>query len=455
AAVPPEGTVSPRLTSLRVEKLVAFGAAGQAWALAKQADQRLVSDSARRAAALNAFLGGDEAVCGQVADSFKIRSSRDWQKLMIVCRLQARDNKAAQVALDILRSENGRDKLFLSVADRNILGSSKTLPAALSPTDPEVLALLQMTGLGLPESFFARADLSDARALLRVPARDDAVRLRLAERAAERGLIGAADLESVYRAAKFPDAAFAAPLASAEKEARLRALLFQAADRQKDPVQKTALVAAFVRSASAPFLNGAGDVVARMLGDVAADPSMAKDAAVLARVYMLSGAKAARDWVDLARDNALCADEMRRFWPQFVLAGLVKDRAYASDFSKWFSASMKVSDARAVRESIAPTLLLLDASGREVPDAAWQAVYDAAGGEEKISLSPLLFERMLAASAAHRRAETVLMAAVLTKGTEVSLTASIGVVSALREAGLETEAAAFARETAAVLALEK
>ncbi|MDD4617176.1 MAG: hypothetical protein PHW76_08730 [Alphaproteobacteria bacterium] len=450
SAVPPEGdNSSSRLTSARVEKLALFGDTAGAWRLARQADSKFVDGAAFLAAAEKAYLAGDESVCAKVSEYPKNHPGANWQNFTIVCRLRAKDQKAAQVALDILRSEENHDSVFVHIADRNILGGAKTLPQPLSPLTLESIGLLQLANLPVPDAVFARND-AGARALMRLPAQKDATRLAFAERAAERGLIAPMELADAYRASVFSVEAVASAQSSNETGARLRALLFKAAEAQADPDAKFALAARFVQSSSASFLNGAGGVVAAMLGDFEITSAMAKNAAALAHIYMLAESPMARDWFDLAKvSSPLCDNEIQALWPQFALAGLETEGAYAAGFSKWFASAVKNADEATLRDMIAPTLLVFEAAGLNVPNAAWDRVIAAAHTEKKMSISPLLFERMLAAAASSKHAETVLMAAIVAGNGEPSLTKSLGIISSLREAGHEKEAATFARHAVA------
>jgi len=213
SALPPAGeTQNPQLlTSKRVEKIALFGDAAGAWSLAQRADAKLVDAATFRLAAESASVAGDESICAQAPDLARTHPGADWQEFLVVCRLRAKDNQAAQVSLDILRSEGGRDETFLSIADGNILGGGKVLPSLASPVTLETLALLQSANLPLPDSFFARADYAGARALLKVPAQKDAARLAFAERAAGRGIVEISELGEAYRATVFSAAALASP----------------------------------------------------------------------------------------------------------------------------------------------------------------------------------------------------------------------------------------------------
>ncbi len=454
AAVPPEGTSeSPQsLTSKRVEKLVQFGNIKDAWSLAKQADSKLVDPATYHLAAENALVNGEEDLCPKAPDIAKARSGADWQQFMIICHFRAKNTKAAQVALDIFRAEGVRDGVFLDIADRNLLSEGRTLPIQLTPLTTPSLALLQIANLPLPGNLFSRADYSDVAALLRLPVQQDVARLALAERAAERGLIDLSELGAIYKVTSFPPDTLASPLASSESGLRLRALLYRSSEEQKDPATKIALALKFMESSTPAFLNGAGPLVAVMLGDIKAEPSTVKDAAAIARIYMLSGKiETARGWYNVARSTDLCASDVQQLWPQFVLGGLESDANFAVAFDKWFSLALKTSDEQTMRRVIEPTLLFMNAAGIKIPDNAWPKVFLLPPSEKKMMFSPILFERLRLAAAAHKRAEVALLAPTLAGDGEISLPIGLGITAALAQAGFKNEALKFAQAAIALL----
>ncbi|MFA5041419.1 MAG: hypothetical protein WC464_07285 [Bdellovibrionales bacterium] len=453
AATPPEGEItSPQLlTSKRVEKLILFGNVEEAWSLAKQADAKLIDAQTFKLIAENALANGDGSACSKAADFVKAYAGVDWQEFQIVCRLRAKDIQAAQVALDVLRSESRHDPVFIGVADRNILSNGKSLPFQLTPLSPMTLALLQQANLPVPGSLFTRAEYANVTALLRLPTQQDVARLAMAERAAERGLIGLPELGAIYRATNFPPDVIASPLASNESGLRFRALLFRALDEPKEPETKIVFTAKFAQSATPAFLNGTGDVIASMLGDIQPSSLLAKDAALLTRLYMLTGKNdLAKAWFALAQKEARTED-MQAFWPQFVLAGYEADSAYVADFGKWFDAALKTADESTVHNVIAPTLLFFEAMGLDVPESAWEKVFTPPFAVKKYSYSPVLFGRLRVAAADRRRAETVLLALSLAGEGEVPLPIALGITSALYRVGFKNEAALFARQSVSLL----
>jgi len=457
AAVPPEGNAeSPQyLTSKRVEKLILFGDIKDSWSLAKQVNSKLIDVATYHRAAETALVNGEENLCAKATDLAKTHPGVDWQQFNIICYLRAKDTKAAQVALDVFRSEGIRDNVFVDVADRNIFGQGRSLPVQLTPLTTPTLALLQIVNLPLPGNLFNRADYSDVAALLRLPVQQDVARLALAERAAERGLIDIAELEAIYRVTSFSPDTLASPLTASESGLRLRALLFRASEGQTDANRRIALALRFVDSAPSALLNGAGTLVAAILGDIRADPGTIKDAATVAYIYMLAGkTDAARGWYNVAKSSDICAESIQRLWPQLALGGLEADNAYAAAFDKWFAGALKTTDEQKMNRVIEPTLLFLNAAGKKIPDNAWTKVFLAPPVEKKISFSPVLFERMRIAAAARKRAETVLLATALAGEGKISLPIALSITSALAQTGFKNESSNFARQAIALLAEE-
>jgi hypothetical protein len=424
--------------------------------LANHADPKLIDDITFHFAAENALSSGGDDPCAGAIDAAKARMSADWQKLLIVCQLRAQDSKAAQVALDVMRAQSNRDLVFLEVADKTILTDGKKLPQQLTPLTPATLALLQMKGLPLPGDIYGHPDWAIVPGLLRMPAQQDIAKLALAERAAERAIITPADLAALYRTITFSPDALAAPLTASESGLRLHALLFRAAESEKDPQKRIAYAVKFVASASPAFLNGAGTLVADMLGAVKADSPQDSNAITVARIYMLAGrGEAALEWLKVAQGNTANAGDLQVLWPQFVLAGLESESGFAGDIGKWLDTALKPldqqADMRSTRDNVAAILLLLDAAGFKIPDVAWAKVLETPHSEKRFTFSPALFERLQAAGNANRHAETVLVATALAGDGDISLPVAITITRALRLAGFKSEAATFARQTIALL----
>lgn len=456
----PEGSGEghPNFSAQRIEKLLQLGDAESAWKLAQLAKPETLDDITLRLTAEAALVTSQQAaLCTALPDIVKTHSSPEWQKLMVVCQLMAKDTKAAQLTLDVLHAQNVKDDIFFYVAEKNIIGGNKQLPRQLTPLKPLTLALLRLTDSPLPNEVFTRPDATLIPALLASKAREDAARLGLAERAAERGLISPSDLASAYQASSFTSEILAVAGNSPEQGARQRALLYQGALQDKTPAGKLALATKFLQGASPALLSAAGgQILESMLGSLPAGDDSNTIAASVARIYVMGGHKeAAQDWLKQARKAAIgmppVLNELQSLWPYVVVAGLERDSDYAAGLQAWLDAFLKntdsKNDARARRDQAAGVLLLLDADGLSVPGDAWLKVLDSAGTEKRVITSALLLTKLRVASTSPRRAETVLLAlALASNNADIPVLSQIEIVRALRMAGLPADATLIARE---------
>jgi hypothetical protein len=259
-----------------------------------------------------------------------------------------------------------------------------------------------------------------------------------------------ADLETAYRATIFKPEELTSPLTAHETGLRERALYFQAAGAEKDANKRIGYALRFAQSASPAFLNGGGAILADMLGAIKPDAAMQENAASLTWIYMLANrADTAVEWLRLARTNTANADMLQKLWPQLALAGLEPDSDYDADLDKWLTATLTPAsandDPRIVRDAAAGSMLLLNAAGFKIPDAAWVKVFAAPHNEKHNAFSPTLFDRMQAAAKENHSAETVLLAVDLAGDGEISPPVAIAITRALYDTGFKKEAGLFAR----------
>ncbi len=451
AATPPEGdsAATQSLTSMRIAKLIAFGDGNNAWTLSQSADAKLVDDDTFRLAAENALMG-DSNVCAAADNFTKARGGVDWQKLQITCQLRTKDSKSAQVALDVMRTQSVRDTVFLEIADRDILADGKKLPSQLTPLTPPAVGLMQIANLNLPSELYTRPDASVMAALLRLPAQQDVAKLALAEKAATRGIISDKEVGAVYHAVNFMPDVLKDPLSSNETGLRLHALLYRASENEQDAGKRISYAVRFAQSASPVFLNNAGGVAAMILGNAKPENAHITDAVDVAAIYMMaSRADSASEWYKLAQSDARNAEPLVALWPQFMLAGVASE----NDFGKWLAFATK-DDNHDTRDAAASVLLLMDAAGFPVPDTAWAKVMESPVVERKISVSPVLLDRLQVAGANGRRAESILLAVDMAGNDVISVPKSVAIIRALRFAGLKAEASMFARQAIGMLGVK-
>jgi hypothetical protein len=457
AAIPPEGRpqAEQSLAALRVGKLVQFSDAPDAWSLATHTDAKLMDDATIKSAAdaALAYEGteGSDTVCNALHATAEAHSGADWQEENVICELKAKDMKAAQVTLDVLRTQPKHDDIFLTIADKYLVDQLKSLPSQLTPLSHTRLALLQQVHLPLSGDLYAHPDSAFMPALLRLTTKQDVAQLGLGERAASRGIIDSAALAALYRGVSFAPDALATPLAASESGSRLRALLVQAATAEKNTSNRITYATKFLQSAPPELAGGAGPLLAEMVGTIEPDATLKDNAVTLAQIYMLGNrGELALGWLKIARQNQAAQADLQNLWPQFTLAGFESDSALADDLDHWLDALLKAPDPQAdlhvARDNATASLLLCDAAGFAVPDSAWQKVLTLPRADKKIALSPLLLSRLHAASAAGHKAETVLLSIAAAGEGEIPLLTAVSITSALHSVGLKNEAGSFARQ---------
>lgn len=149
--------------------------------------------------------------------------------------------------------------------------------------------------------------------------------------------------------------------------------------------------------------------------------------------------------------------DLQMIWPSTVFVGLEPDGDFARDLGVWLAAALATTDPkadnRAQRDQAGAILLLLDADGFAVPQEDWIKVLGAPVFEKRFEAPALLLESLRSASKDAHRGEVVLLSLLLSGGNagELSLPVTLAVVRALRLAGLTADAAALARQSAALI----
>ncbi|MDD3288861.1 MAG: hypothetical protein PHX43_07675 [Alphaproteobacteria bacterium] len=448
------------LTALRVEKLVALGDGPEAWQMANLVKPEMIDDITLRMTVEALLVNGDtKTACDIVPSMMSSHNSLEWQKLLIICQLQAGDTKAAQLGVDLMREQTGRDDIFIGLINKNIINTSKQLPRQLTPLKASNLVLLLQTGLPLPTEVFARPDAILVPQLIKAKAADDGALLALAEKAAARGLISSSDLAGVYAGISFKDEAIANAKSSMETGAKLRALTFQALSKEADVKKRLELAVNFIQSADAVALSGTvGTTLAGVVKNIPAQAEYVSYAGAMSRLFTLAGVQeSAASWIKLARSNSSVSffedATMRNLWPVMVTSGLVDDATYGKELPLWLDASLKDAD-RAKRQLAGHALLLFSAEGISVSDDAWARVVDVSADNKRINPpAALLMERLRQAGTSNRKAEAALLSLLVADSgaAETPVLVLAEAVRALRLVGLAAEAQGLARETAAVL----
>lgn len=459
AALPEGPSAAPvNLTTLRVRKLIELGDVAEAWKLEQSIRVGGIDPGTLRTLAEAALVGPERAaVCDKIpsfmeADKEKTPDSTlAWQKALVVCKMLANDSNAVQLALDLLREQKAPEDAFMTLMTRNYMGRTKNLPRQLTPLAPLNLVVLRQLDLPLPPELYARPPAGVIPELLEAKAKDEKARLRLAENAAAKGILSAEQLGAFYKNLPVPP-----DLAGDAKSPYSRAILYQKATGQITPQEKMETVRAMADEAPPEMLAGSlGVLLAGMIEDLPVTADYNALAVSGAKLMAMAGnPEKAAAWVKLAQDvRGKLPDQDKAFiknWPIFVLSGLIADGDYAKGLKEWLDQSLtaeKPEELPARREAASGIILVLAASGFAVPEEVWLRVIEPQPPSKRLSLAPLLAERLRFAAQAGRKGETVLLS-LLAGGEMPAGEEMAGVIRALRQVGLEAESRALAREAA-------
>jgi hypothetical protein len=448
------------LLALRIDRLIALGDVANAWKLTQMASPDLIDELTLQRVFENALVNAnaDEA-CAKLPDIIKSHTAIEWQKVLLICQLRARDVKAAQVTLDLLHAQGVKDEIFMTLIEKNLVAQAKQLPRQLTPLRPLNLALLRLIAMPLPNELYAHPDAALIPALLQARAKEDNSRLALAERAASHGLLTGAALAETYGSVTFPTEQIATALLSIEGGARLRALLYQAIAIEKAPQKHMDLVIKFMQSADPALLKAVAPLLADGLGAIKPAADYYPYAAAIAELDMLAARpEDVQAWLALAKRGAIgmpgVANALLAIWPMRVLGGYESDADYPSDLTAWLDAALRAVDPEAnpknARDPILAVLSLLDAMGFAVPETVWARVVDAPTFDKRPLPSTWLIEQLHAVTTANRRGEIVLLGLLLNNNSAVPDASHLAVtetVHALRNNGLTADAAGLAIET--------
>lgn len=445
----------------RVEALMALGAVSEAWKLASLAQAKLVDPVTLRLLTEAAMIGPDsQEVCSKIPEMMAAHGKTaetgvEWQKSLLICQLRAKDMKAVQLGLDVMREQPTKDDIFLSLMNKNVLGEAKKLPGQLTPLRPLNLAVLRQLDLPLPSSLYARAEASMIPELLLTKAVDEEARLGLAEKAAARGIITAAQLTQAYQSLSLTPDDIAQANSVILASPRSRAMAYQAALNERAPLKKVELVQRVVSGIESSALTGPqGQIVAPILETIPVSNDFVAQSVTIARLFVLAGKPdKALPWLTMAREAARTSPDVAAsltdLWPLLTLSGLVPDGEYAQGLKVWLAASLKDNaDIHVQRELVGRTLLLLNAAGYAIPEEAWLQVVEGSPVVKGPVPSPVLIERLKQVALSGRKGETILLSLLTTavgSGTP-PYALMTEIVRSLRLVGLTAEAQSMARE---------
>ena len=498
AAAPPasaRGDIS--LVKLRVEKLIALGAAEDAERLlsavsARSVPQNLVEPAVRARLLTSDFAGACQVVAAVNAGFV----SEFGQKALVFCQLLNQEYSEAVLGLELLREQNlAQDAMFFELSNAIISGATPTQKQLAAPGVASALnlALISATGARVPP-WFAEAD---APSLLKAVAitsnADRETRLVAARRAAQWGALSPVELADIYAGLGIGADEVATVLLEPETaSAGLRlAVMYLAASNQDIAVARAEVLREMWRlAAEQQDWRLAARLTAPQLREVRPAPAFSWFAGDAVAASLAAGeVEQALNWFRSATrrsgaDEAVAA-ALTAMWPALRMAagdgtvprtGGVQTRVFDQSGRRTVSTIPSATHQTTVRNSrlpwddrrlaewivmqeangsngavtIATVLALFDALGEQIPEAFWLRAEAA----EPISTAfpPLdIWVGLLRAADAGSVAETALYALLAVGEDEISQLHPVAIhsiVGALRRVGLSNAARGLALEIA-------
>lgn len=452
------------LLALRVDRLAAVG---DTEALSRFLDivpRRYDEEPIARARIDTAMLNGAvEDGCREVQNGMRLYFSLPyWQKALIYCQLAAGQAVQARLGIGLLRETGQADDAGFRAMVEALSGSAESgdaesgaeVPPALA-AKPLPFALLQARGRSLPAESVAAADLGVLVAMAKSSKTRIELRTAAAETAVALGALAPKTLAAAYARFDFDAEDLAGPpdALPALADPRLRALAYQRVERQATPEARAAALVAALRSAWSEAegyraLALALQPALRKLSPTPQQAELARDAG--RALYVAGKLESAAAWRRAAETSAAAdvsgPDGAKALWPYWRLAG-GRAAVRQADLDAWKAARPDAAQADRQAEFLRAAFRALDpaeaATLADLTATANRAAQDAGDPD-------LLFD-LAAAAAAQRRGEVVLRSLLLlAPGDLVEATPAMlkGVLSALKDVGLELEARALAIETA-------
>lgn len=498
AAEPPasaRGDIS--LVKLRVEKLIALGAAEDAEKLlravsARSVPKNLIEPAVRVRLLTSDFAGACHAV--EAADSGFV--SEFGQKALIFCQLLNQEFSEAVLGLELLREQNlAQDVTFFELSNAIISGAVPTAEQLAAPGQASALnlALIRAAGGRVP-AWFAEAD---APSLLKAVAitsdADREIRLVAARRAAQWGALSPVELADVYAGLGISADEVATVLLEPDTvSAGLRlAVMYLAANSQDIAVARAEVLREMWRlAAEQQEWRLAARLTAPQLRHVRPAPAFTWFASDAIAASLAAGeVEQALDWFRSAASRSgfdkEVDDALTALWPALRMAAGrgtptrtagVQTRVFDQTGRRSVSTIARATNSTTVRNSrlpwddrrlaewiaiqeadgavgvatVATVLALFDALGEQVSEAFWLRAELA----EPLSTAfpPLdVWVGLLRAAEAGNVAETALYALLAVGEDEVSQLHPVAIhaiVGAMRRVGLSETARAFALEVA-------
>ncbi len=465
----PEGTDPVQFLAARLDGLYRAGFIRDASALMGNLPKTAPPFEQVAAARVLLALGDDAKACARVrtlpiaGSNLKGRARNDALLMVAFCAARDKQPNHASLAAEVLRDQNFAEPLALAVLDSIAESKTPKLPRAdnLRVIDYKFLTLLGKVSLDRLQPMLPRATPDLLIAIANDAGADPVGRMLAAEAAARLNALDDAGLAEAYRGMVFQPQQLANPIPPAPTDgtppnpaesAKLRALLFQAAEKVPDPARRAELIVALLDTARreallVPVARLAAPMVDAMRpgADAAGFTETAIEVLLAAGLY-----DHAVGWT-LSATSAGPAGNPLLHW--LVLTDVADAGGHVPHGS-----SMKYAEDLAVAGALSPVMIqrlatVLDALKYEVPIPIWEGAQNAAKSAGKTDQGHLpetgVLPKLQEAANGKQLGRTVLLTlATMGSGAATGAnTVALGeAIKALQAAGLEAEARRLAFE---------
>jgi hypothetical protein len=452
-AAPPDGRDEPEKASLlarRIERLVALGQLDAAESVLKSVSSRRDEGLDRTRIELRLLQNDRDGACDAITEGMKLYQGIWWDRAFIACQALRGEHAKAALGLSLLREQKApADPTFDALVER-AAGRSGAKPPPLGDLSPLNLALLRAGKGPLPAELAAVGRPPVLRSIALDAAAPVPLRLAAAERAVAFGALPPDQLRELYAKVEFSPEDRAEPQsrAAADRTARGRALLFEAARAQQNRAARAELLSAYLeQSRAAGTYFAAVRTAEPLLLELRPSPELAGFAGEATRAFLALR----RPAESVAWLGAADAETARQLLP---LARIALGRGTPQWDAKTLAAAvdgwLKREGDAGPRQAVLG-LSLLSALDEAVGPAEWIPVLaKALPGGTGPQPAPIFVE-LPKAVAAKRVGETVLLSTLLLGDGEritVQPLPLSDAVAALKASGLENEARAAALEAA-------
>jgi len=440
----------PRLSTLRLQRMLALGYVRQATAIVEAMPNPPQEEGFDRMRVELRFLANDvDGGCQQTGELIGRYPGPWWDRAQIACQALRRENDKAQLGLSLLREQKApRDLAFDALAEAAIGQRSGKLEKLPEPT-PILLTLLAAAKQSLPADALAAA----SPALLRQWATNPAVpvgdRLAAAEKAAALGSLSVDELREIYDRIDFKPEEKAAAFSQTEQAGpRARALLYEAARTQTvAPAQAEALRALLAEGKKRNDFSMAARLAAPMIQALQPTNDLSWFAPDAARALFVAGRTAeARAWVRLGE-----AEGGASLWIVSRLAQGQNGTVWQTELLREATKPAQGMEATVQLRRAQMALALLSAFDEQIEPEILAPLLAAPPTPASPLPNAIVWLDQGQAAAKKRVGETVLLTlAIARTGDRLTPDAIplLRAITGLRAAGLEVEARALAVEAA-------